>query len=71
VRLSSSSSGGSSFPCSAEMQQALIFWPLHPLVLPWPRLALCASVPLRTGGMGAQIYVERGLSGIVTVTLPL
>jgi hypothetical protein len=30
---SSSSSGGSSFPCSAEMQQTLIFWPLHPLVL--------------------------------------
>jgi hypothetical protein len=25
-------SGGSSFPCSIEMQWALIFWPLHPLV---------------------------------------
>jgi hypothetical protein len=33
VRPSSSLSGGSSFPCSAEMQQALIFWPLRPLVL--------------------------------------
>jgi hypothetical protein len=32
VRPSSSLSGGSSFSCSAEMQQALIFWPLHPLV---------------------------------------
>jgi hypothetical protein len=32
VRPSSFLSGGSSFPCSAEMQQALIFWPLHPLV---------------------------------------
>jgi hypothetical protein len=32
VRPSSSLSGGSSFPCGAEMQQTLIFWPLHPLV---------------------------------------
>jgi hypothetical protein len=29
---SSSLSSGSSFPCSVEMQQALIFWPLHLLV---------------------------------------
>jgi hypothetical protein len=32
VRPSFCLSGGSSFSCSAEMQQALIFWPLHPLV---------------------------------------
>jgi hypothetical protein len=32
VRPSSSLSGVSSFPGSAEMQRALIFWPLHPLV---------------------------------------
>jgi hypothetical protein len=31
--LSSSLSGGSSFPCSAEMQHVLIFWPLRLLVL--------------------------------------
>jgi hypothetical protein len=32
VRPSSSLSGVGSFPCSAEMQWTLIFWPLHPLV---------------------------------------
>jgi hypothetical protein len=32
VRPSSSLSGESSFPCIAEIQQTLIFWPLHPLV---------------------------------------
>jgi hypothetical protein len=32
VRPSSSLSSENSFPCSAEMQHALIFWPLHPLV---------------------------------------
>jgi hypothetical protein len=33
VRSSSSLSGESSFPCSTEMQQTLIFWPLRLLVL--------------------------------------
>jgi hypothetical protein len=30
---SSSLSGGNNLPCSAEMQQALIFWPFRLLVL--------------------------------------
>jgi hypothetical protein len=33
VRLFFSLSGGSSFPYGAEMQWALVFWPLHLLVL--------------------------------------
>jgi hypothetical protein len=33
-----------------------------------PCLVLCASVPLRTGDMGTQICIERGLGGIVIVT---
>jgi hypothetical protein len=35
----------------------------------WPCFVLCASVPLKTGDMGARICVERGLGGIVVVTL--
>jgi hypothetical protein len=34
----------------------------------WPCVVLCASMPLRTGDMGAWIYVERGLGGIVVVS---
>jgi hypothetical protein len=34
----------------------------------WSCLVLCASVPLRTGDMGARICIERGLGDIVIVT---
>jgi hypothetical protein len=51
------------------MQQALIFWPLRLLVL----CAMAMRCPMRPsaikdGRMGAQIYIERGLGGIVVVT---
>jgi hypothetical protein len=66
----SSLSGGSSFPYSIEMQWVLIFWPLHPLVQhAVATFVLCASVLSRMGGMGARICVERGLGGIIVVTL--
>jgi hypothetical protein len=58
------------FSYSAEMQQALIFWPLHLLVLravvvPCP-VRLCAVEDGRHGP--PRICVERGLGGIVIVT---
>jgi hypothetical protein len=34
----------------------------------WPCFVLCASVPLRTGSIGARICIERVLGGIVVVT---
>jgi hypothetical protein len=57
------------FSCSAEIQQAFLFWPLHLLVLravamPYPVHLL----PMRTDDMGARICVERWLGGIVVVT---
>jgi hypothetical protein len=57
------------FPCRAEMQLALIFWSLHPLVQHVVAMlrpvCFCDS---RTGGTGARIRVERGVGGIVAVT---
>jgi hypothetical protein len=35
----------------------------------WPCFVLCAFMPSRTGGTGARICVERGVGGIVVVTL--
>jgi hypothetical protein len=51
------------------MQQALIFWPLHPLV-PRAMAMLCpvCLLLLRTSDMGAWICIEWGLGGIVAVT---
>jgi hypothetical protein len=57
------------FSCSTEIQQALLFWPLHLLVLramavPCP-VRLCAVEDRRHV---RRICVERRLGGIVVVT---
>jgi hypothetical protein len=57
------------FSCSAEMQPALIFWPLHLLVLravamPCP-VRLCA---VEDGRHGRPNLRREGVSGIVVVT---
>jgi hypothetical protein len=70
VRPSSSLSGGNSFPvaqrCSGRWSFGLsIRW----YNMLWPCFVLCTYVPSRMGGTGARIRVERGLGGIVVVTL--
>jgi hypothetical protein len=64
VRPSSSLSGGSSFPYGAEMQQALIFWPLHPpvqhVVVMLRFVRVCAVEDGRDGRYGpSDSYRER------------
>jgi hypothetical protein len=69
VRPSSSLSGVSSFPCSAEMLWALSFWPLHPLV----QRAVAILRPMRFCAVEDGRYVRLdlrrvGVGGIVAVT---
>jgi hypothetical protein len=69
VRPSSSLSGGSSFSYSVEMQQALIFWSLHPLV----QLAVTMLRPMgfcavEDGRYGWLDLRREGVGGIVAVT---
>jgi hypothetical protein len=58
------------FPYSAEMQQALIFWPLHPLVQHVVAMLrpVCFCAVEDGCGTGARIRVERGVGGIVAIT---
>jgi hypothetical protein len=69
ARPSSSLSGGNSSPCSALMQQALIFWPLRLLVL----RAVAMLCPVRlyaveVGRYGCLDLRREGLGGIVVIT---
>jgi hypothetical protein len=69
ARPSSFLSGGNSSPYSAEMQQALIFWPLYLLVL--RVMAMLCHVRLcavEAGRYGLSDLHREGLSGIVVVT---
>jgi hypothetical protein len=61
--------GGSSFPYSAEMQYALIFWPLHPLVQHAVAMLrpVCFCV-VEDGRYGHPDLRREGVGGIVVVT---
>jgi hypothetical protein len=69
---SSSFSGGNSFPVAQRYHRRCFFdLSICGCCVLWPCLVLCASVPLRTGDMGARICVERGLLGGIVVITPV